>query len=295
MSNGQIDPTQRYPQEAPPEQKQEPPGEDWAMEPTPDHGEQTYRGSGKLDGRRAVITGGDSGIGRAVAIAFAREGADVLINYLDAEEDDAAETARLIRDAGRIAVTVPGDVRDEGMCQAIIDTAVAELGGLDILVVNAAYQMEQQGGLADISTEQLKRVFETNVYALFWLCKAALPHLQGGASIITTSSIEAYEPAPGLLDYAASKAAIRNFTQGLALALAPEGIRVNTVAPGPIWTPLIPSTMPRGHVARFGRNTAIGRAGQPAEVAPAYVYLASADSSYVTGERIGVAGGWLMP
>lgn len=295
MSEAQPDPTQRYPQDAPPEQNQEHPGDEWAMEPMPDHGEHTYRGSGKLDGRRAVITGGDSGIGRAVAIAFAREGADVLINYLDSEEDDAAETARLIREAGRTAVTVPGDVRDEGMCQGIIDTAVAELGGLDVLVVNAAYQMEQPGGLADISTKQLQRVFETNVYALFWLCKAALPHLSGGASIITTSSIEAYQPAPGLLDYAASKAAILNATQGLAIALAPQGIRVNTVAPGPIWTPLIPSTMPREHVARFGRNTAIGRAGQPAEVAPAYVYLASADSSYVTGERIGVAGGRLMP
>jgi NAD(P)-dependent dehydrogenase (short-subunit alcohol dehydrogenase family) len=276
-------------------QDQDHPGRIGEMNPAPDHGEDSYHGNGRLAGKRAVITGGDSGIGRAVAIAFAREGADVVINYLPEEEDDAQSTAALIRDAGRKAVTVPGDVREEQVCQQIIDTAVAEFGGLDTLVINAAYQMEQEGGIADISTEQLDRVFKTNVYALFWLCKAALPHLQPGSSITTTSSIQAYDPSPGLLDYAASKAAIRNASQGLAQQLGPDGIRVNTVAPGPIWTPLIPATMPADHVKEFGTSTPLGRAGQPAEVAHAYVFLASDEASYITGERLGVAGGGLMP
>jgi NAD(P)-dependent dehydrogenase (short-subunit alcohol dehydrogenase family) len=278
-----------------PEQEQEVPGQDWQMDPAPDHGEDSYRGSGKLEGRRALITGGDSGIGRAVAIAFAREGADVLINYLEAEEADAQETVRLVEDAGRKCVAYPGDIRDEQTCGEIVDAAVAELGGLDVLVLNAAFQMAQGGGLQDFSTEQIDRVFKTNVYSMFWICKAALPHLSPGSSIITTSSIEAYEPAPPLLDYAASKAAVLNLTKGLSQLLAPQGIRVNTVAPGPIWTPLIPATMPADKVSSFGQNTPLGRPGQPAEVAPAYVFLASTDSSYVTGERIGVAGGRTMP
>jgi NAD(P)-dependent dehydrogenase (short-subunit alcohol dehydrogenase family) len=276
-------------------QSQSHPGDARKMDPPPDHGESSYRGHDRLTGKRAVVTGGDSGIGRAVAIAFAREGADVLNNYPPEEQEEAESTADLIRAAGRTAVAVAGDVRDEAFCHRIVDTAVAELGGLDVLVINAAYQMEQEGGIADISSDQLRRVFETNVYALFWLTQAALPHLKSGASIITTSSIQAYDPSPGLLDYAASKAAIRNATQGLAQQLGPQGIRVNTVAPGPVWTPLIPATMPEEHVKEFGTTTPLGRAAQPVELAPAYVFLASDEASYITGERLGVAGGSLMP
>ncbi|HZX04643.1 SDR family oxidoreductase [Kribbella sp.] len=264
------------------------------MTPEPDYGEKTYQGSGKLTGKRALITGGDSGIGRAVALAFAREGADVMISHLEAEEQDARETCRLIVDAGRSAVALAGDIRDQGHCQTLVERCVAELGGLDILVNNAAYQMSVDG-LADISTEQLDRVFKTNVYAMFWLCKAALPHLSRGSSIINTTSIQAYEPSPGLLDYATSKAAILNFTKGLAQELAPRGIRVNAVAPGPIWTPLIPATLPAEKVADFGADTPLGRAGQPAELAPVYVFLASDDSTYITGERIAATGGRPLP
>jgi NAD(P)-dependent dehydrogenase (short-subunit alcohol dehydrogenase family) len=288
-----TDPTTRYPS-GQPEQSQPYPGRTGEMTPVPDHGEDTYRGSGRLTDRRAVITGGDSGIGRAVALAFAREGADVLISYLAEEEDDARRTGALIRDAGRRAVLVPGDIRDEAHCEVIIATAVSDLGGLDILVNNAAYQMAQPDGLAGITTEQLDRVYKTNVYALFWLCRAALPHLKPGATIINTTSVEAYDPAPPLLDYASTKAAILNFTRGLAQELGPKGIRVNAVAPGPIWTPLIPATMPADHIAEFGTDTPLGRAGQPAELAAAYVFLASAESSYITGERIAVTGGRIL-
>ncbi|MBM9465830.1 SDR family oxidoreductase [Nakamurella sp. YIM 132084] len=261
------------------------------MSDRPDHGEDTYRGSGKLTGRRAVITGGDSGIGRAVAIAFAREGADVLISYLPEEEQDGQETARLVREAGRSAVLVPGDIRDEEHCQLIIDTAVRELGGIDILVNNAAYQMVQPGGIEDITTEQWNRVLTTNLTAMFWLCKKAVPNLQPGSSIINTASIQATEPSPELLDYATTKAAIVNFSKALAGGLADRGIRVNVVAPGPIWTPLIPATMPSDKAASHGESTPLGRAGQPAEVAPAYVFFASQEASYVTGETLGVTGG----
>jgi hypothetical protein len=278
-----------------PDTVQEPPGLSHEMSPQPDYGEESYKGSGKLGGKRAVITGGDSGIGRAVALAFAREGADILFTYLAEEESDADETVRLVEGAGRKAVAVPIDLRSEDSCNSVIDRAVTDLGGIDVLVNNAAYQMAQPGGLADITTEQLERVFTTNVYAMFWLCKAALPHLREGAAIINTSSIEASDPAPTLLDYAASKAAIFNFTQSLSKALAEKGIRVNAVAPGPIWTPLIPATMPPDKVESFGTNTPLGRPGQPAELAPAYVYLASGDSSYVTGQRIAVTGGRLSP
>jgi NAD(P)-dependent dehydrogenase (short-subunit alcohol dehydrogenase family) len=276
-------------------EQQEYPGHPSEMEPPSDHGETSYHGSGRLEGKRAIITGGDSGIGRAVALAFAREGADVLLSYLESEEKDAQETVRLVTDAGRTAVTAPGDVRDEAYCRALVGRAVSELGGIDILVNNAAYQMAQPGGIGDITTEQLDRVFRTNVYAMFWLCQAAIPYLQPGSTIINTTSIEAYDPAPPLLDYASSKAAILNFTKGLARQLAGQGIRVNAVAPGPIWTPLIPATMPPEKVKSFGQDTPLGRPGQPAELAPAYVFLASQDSSYITGERIGVAGGRLMP
>jgi NAD(P)-dependent dehydrogenase (short-subunit alcohol dehydrogenase family) len=232
------------------------------------NGEDSDRGSGKLEGRKAVITGGDSGIGRAVALAFAREGADVLISYLDAEEQDAQETVRLIEQAGRVAVTVPGDIRDEKHCQQVVQTAVERFGGIDILVNNAAYQMAQEDGLTAISIEQFDRVLKTNVYAMFWMCKYAVPHMKAGSSIINTSSIQAVQPSPELMDYALTKAAIVNFTKALATSLADEGIRVNSVAPGPIWTPLIPATLSADKVAEHGKSTPLRRAGQPAEVAP---------------------------
>ena len=287
----QTDPTEQHDQPSHTDDQIAHPGLTGDMRDTPDHGEESYRGSDRLTGKRAVITGGDSGIGRAVAIAFAREGADVLISYLPEEEEDAAETARLVEAAGRKAVRCPGDIRDEDQCRRVVDTAVSELGGIDILVNNAAYQMAQLGGIADITTEQLDRVLKTNLYALFWLCRFALPHLQPGSVIINSSSVQALSPSPELLDYATTKAGIVNFTKGLALELAEKGIRVNTVAPGPIWTPLIPATMPVERSADHGESTPLGRAGQPAEVAPAYVFFASQESSYVTGEILTVAGG----
>jgi NAD(P)-dependent dehydrogenase (short-subunit alcohol dehydrogenase family) len=261
------------------------------MPDRPDHGEESYRGFGRLNGRKAIITGGDSGIGRAIAIAYAREGADVLLVYLPDEEGDARDTAQWVEKAGRKVVTVPGDIRDEAHCQAIIDRAVSELGGVDILVNNAAYQMAQPGGITEISTEQFDRVMKTNLYAMFWLCRAAVPHLRPGSSIINTASIQAYQSSSALLDYATTKGGIVAFTKALAEDLAEKGIRVNAVAPGPIWTPLIPSTMPEEKVKSFGGDTPLGRAGQPAEVAPAYVYFASDDATYTTGEVLGVTGG----
>ena len=262
-----------------------------AMGEEPDHGEATYQGHHRLDGQVAVITGGDSGIGRAVALAFAREGADVVLCYLEGEDEDGQETARLVEDAGRRAVLFPADLTQEDACRALVDRAVEEFGRIDILVNNAAYQMVQPGGIADITTEQFDRVMRTNLYAMFWLCKMALPHMGRGASIINTSSVQASSPSPELLDYATTKAGIANFTRGLAAMVAERGIRVNSVAPGPIWTPLIPATMPEDKVASFGEQTPMGRAGQPAEVATAFVYLASPESSYITGEVIAVTGG----
>jgi NAD(P)-dependent dehydrogenase (short-subunit alcohol dehydrogenase family) len=273
--------------------KIEHPGRTEDMDLRPDHGEQSYRGSGRLTGKRAIITGGDSGIGRAVAIAFAREGADVLISYLEAEEEDAQETAAWVREAGRKAVTVAGDIRNEGHCRSLVGRAVADLGGLDILVNNAAYQMSIDG-LDSLTTEQLERTFRTNVFAMVWLCQAALPHLSPGSTIINTASVQAYQPSPPLLDYAATKAAIVNFSKNLAQELAERGVRVNVVAPGPIWTPLIPATLDQEKVDGFGDDTPLGRAGQPAELAPAYVFFASQESSYVTGEVLGVTGGRLL-
>jgi len=267
------------------------PGHTDEMQQEPDHGEESYRGSGRLDGRRALVTGGDSGIGRAVAIAFAREGADVAIAYLPEEEDDARVTLEWIERAGRRGLLLPGDIRDEEHARSLPGKVVDAFGGLDVLVNNAAYQMAQTGGLADITTEQLDRVLKTNVYAMFWITQAALPHLGKGASIINTSSIQAFDPSPPLLDYASTKAAIYNFSKGLAQQLAEDGIRVNAVCPGPIWTPLIPATMNAEKVESFGSDTPLGRAGQPAELAPAYVFLASQESSYVTGDRILVTGG----
>jgi len=285
------DPRSRYPRPEFKEQKQPHPGRGADMEPRPDHGEESYRGSGKLDGCVAIVTGSDSGIGRAVCIAFAREGADLVMSYLPEEQAQAESTADLVTEAGRTAVLLPGDITDEAHCNAIVDRAVTQFGRIDVLVNNAAYQMAQKGGLADITTEQLDRTFKTNVYAMFWLCKAVAPHMRPGSSIINTSSIEAYDPKPALLDYAATKGAIVNFTKGFAVEAAGKGIRVNTVAPGPIWTPLIPATMPADDVKTFGANTPIGRPGQPAELAPAYVFLASNEASYVTAEVLGVTGG----
>jgi NAD(P)-dependent dehydrogenase (short-subunit alcohol dehydrogenase family) len=262
-----------------------------AMGEQPDHGEESYRGHGRLQDQVAVVTGGDSGIGRAVALAFAREGADVVIAYLEGEDEDGRETARLVEEAGRRAVLVPTDLTREEACRALVDRTVEELGRIDVLVNNAAYQMVQPGGIADITTEQFDRVMKTNLYAMFWLCKMALPHMPRGASIINTSSVQASSPSPELLDYATTKAGIANFTRGLASMVAEQGVRVNSVAPGPIWTPLIPATMPPEKVESFGRQTPLGRAGQPAEVATAFVFLASPESSYITGEVIAVTGG----
>jgi NAD(P)-dependent dehydrogenase (short-subunit alcohol dehydrogenase family) len=286
-----TDPTEQYEQPDNTDEQQPHPGLTERMQDQPDHGEDSYRGSDRLTGKRAVITGGDSGIGRAVALAFAREGADVVLSYLESEEADADETVRLVEQAGRKAVRCPGDITDEATCQKIIDTAVAELGGIDILVNNAAYQMAQMGGIAEITTEQFDRVMKTNLYAMFWLCQKAMPHLDAGSTIINTSSVQAVNPSPELLDYATSKAGIFNFSKALAQQLAEKGIRVNVVAPGPIWTPLIPATMPPERAEGHGESAPLGRAGQPAEVAPAYVFFASQESSYITGEMLAVTGG----
>ena len=272
-----------------PAQTQEPPGTTAQMRPRPDHGEESYRGTGRLAGKKAVITGADSGIGRAVAIAYAREGADVLLSYLN-EDEDAEDTARLVREAGRKAVLLPGDIAQAQQCRDIIDRAVAEFGQIDVLVSNAAYQMSHEG-LDEISDDEWEHTFATNVSAFFYLVKAALPHMRSGGSIIGSSSVNSDMPSPTLAPYAATKAAIANFCASLAQLLGPDGIRVNSVAPGPIWTPLIPSTMPEEKVKSFGGDTPLGRAGQPAELAPIYVMLASDESSYVSGARIAVTGG----
>ena len=261
------------------------------MADEPDHGEESYVGHGRLTDKVAVITGGDSGIGRAVALAFAREGADVVLAYLPEEDEDGQVTAQLVRDAGRKALTVPADLRSEEACRDLVDRAVQEHGRIDLMVINAAYQMSQPGGIADITTEQFDRVMKTNLYAMFWLSKMALPHMPRGGSILNTTSVQASSPSVPLLDYAMTKAAIANFTRGLAQDVAEDGIRVNAVAPGPIWTPLIPATMPEEKVDSFGQETPIGRAGQPVEVASAFVFLASTESSYITGEVLAVTGG----
>ena len=269
--------------------QQEPPGETRQMAPQPDHGEHSYKGSGKLTGRAALITGADSGIGRAVAIAFAREGADILIGYLE-EHEDAQETARWVEQAGRQAVLMAGDIADPTHCKKLVARAVEEFGRLDILVNNAAYQMTYHS-LDEISEAEWDKTFRTNIYSMFYLAKAAVPHMKPGSAIVNTSSINAKSPNPTLLAYATTKGAIANFTAGLAQLLAEKGIRVNCVAPGPIWTPLIPSTMAEKSVEKFGENTPLGRPGQPAELAPAYVLLASDDGSYMTGAMIPVTGG----
>ena len=259
------------------------------MGPKADHGEQSYRGSGRLTGKRAVITGADSGIGKAVAIAFAREGADVLISYLD-EHEDAKDTEKWVTDAGRKAVLVPGDLADPAHCRHVIETAVSELGGIDILVSNAAFQMTHED-ITEIPDEEWDRTLAINLSAYFHLVKAAVPHLRPGASIIATSSVNSDAPSPTLLPYAMTKAGIANMTASLAQLLGERGIRANSVAPGPIWTPLIPSTMPAEHVSEFGKNTPLGRPGQPAELAPVYLLLASDEASYISGARVAVTGG----
>jgi NAD(P)-dependent dehydrogenase (short-subunit alcohol dehydrogenase family) len=285
------DPTRQYPRPPFPPQRQEPPGLAGKMNPRPDHGETSYRGSGKLTGRKALITGGDSGIGRAAAIAFAREGADVAINYLPVEEPDAREVIDLIRAEGRKAVALPGDIRDESFCGKLVSEAVRALKGLDILVNNAARQTAQPS-IMDISTDQFDSTFKTNVYAMFWITKAAMAHLQPGATIINTASVQAYDPSPNLLDYAQTKASIVAFTKSLAKQVARQGIRVNAVAPGPFWTPLQPSGgQPPEEIPGFGGGTPLGRPGQPAELGPLYVLLTSQDSSYATGQVLGESGG----
>jgi NAD(P)-dependent dehydrogenase (short-subunit alcohol dehydrogenase family) len=272
-----------------PAQQQEVPGIQSKMTPVPDCGEESYQGSGKLTDKIAVITGGDSGIGRAVAIAYAREGADVLISYLS-EDSDAKDTAGYVEQAGRRAVLLKGDVADPQHCRDIIKTAVDELGGVDILVSNAAFQMTHET-LDEISDDEWDYTFDTNIGAMFRLCKAAVPHMKPGSSIIGSSSVNSDMPNPTLAPYAATKAAIANFCASLAQMLGDKGIRVNSVAPGPIWTPLIPATMPSERVESFGENTPLGRAGQPKELAPVYVLLASDDASYVSGARVAVTGG----
>ncbi len=286
-----TNPRDKYPRPPFPAQQQPRPGLASRMQPRPDHGENSYVGSGRLAGRKALITGGDSGLGRAAAIAFAREGADVAFGYLPAEEEDAAEVVHLIRDAGRQALPLPGDIRSEAFCKKMVDDALAGLGGLDILVNNAGFQSAQPS-ILDITTEQFDTTFKTNVYALFWIVKAALPHLPAGATIINTASINAYDPAEDLVDYAATKAAIANLSKSLAKQLAPKGIRVNAVAPGPFWTPLQPSGgQSPDKLPQFGADSPLGRPGQPAEIAPLYVLLASQEASFVSGDVFASTGG----
>lgn len=272
-----------------PSQQQTPPGSEAALHPKADHGETSYRGSGRLQDKATVITGGDSGIGRAVALAYAREGADVLISYLN-EHDDARETARLVEEAGRRAILVPGDLADPAHCRAVIERAVAEFGRIDVLVNNAAFQMSHEA-IEDIPDDEWDYTFQVNITAMFHLCKAAVKHMPSGSSIINTTSINSDKPKPTLLAYATTKGAIANFTGGLSQLLADKRIRVNSVAPGPIWTPLIPSTMPADEVESFGDETPMKRPGQPKEVAPVFVMLASDEASYISGARIAVTGG----
>jgi hypothetical protein len=272
-----------------PEQQQQLPGSDAAMQPRPDHGEQSYRGFGRLQGKCAIITGADSGIGRAVALAFAREGADVLISYLN-EHQDAEETRRLVEEAGRKAVMVAGDIANEPHCAEIVRKAMEAFGRIDILVNNAAYQ-KLYDSIADIPSQEFDYTFRTNIYAMFYLCKAALPQMKPGATIINTASVQAYVPRATLLPYASTKGAIVTFTKALAQQAIEKGVRVNAVAPGPVWTPLIPASMPGKESAEFGKNTPLERPAQPAELAPAFVFLASQESSYIVGEVLGVTGG----
>jgi len=289
MSQQQGHPTHAEPTPPFPEQEQEPPGREAEMRPPADHGEQSYRGHGRLTDKVALVTGGDSGIGRAVAIAFAREGADVLCSYWK-EDDDAAETRRVVEEAGRRCLTVPGDIGDRDHCFALVERAVGELGRLDVLVNNAAFQMAYESFL-DIPPDELEFVFRTNILAMFHLCQAAVPRMEPGSTVINTTSIQAAQPSPQLLHYAATKGAISTFTKGLAQEVAERGIRVNAVAPGPIWTPLVTMSFAAEKNAQFGADTPLGRPGQPGELAPVYVFLATDDSRYISGEVIGATGG----
>jgi NAD(P)-dependent dehydrogenase (short-subunit alcohol dehydrogenase family) len=286
------DPRRKHVRPPMPKQRQDPPGLEKKMRPRPDYGEDSYVGHGRLEGRRALITGGDSGIGRAVALAFAREGAKVAINYLEAEESDARETVRAIEESGMDCLALAGDIRNVETCRALVAAVVEEFGGIDILVNNAAFQMKHDS-ILELTPEELDRTFRTNVYAPIWLCQAAIPHMKPGAAIINVGSIQAYKPSPHIMHYAATKGAIVNFTKGLAQELAEKGIRVNAVAPGPVWTPLIPAS--HLDTEHFGEQAPLKRAGQPVEMAPIFVLLASDESSYVTGMVYGATGGEIMP
>ncbi len=289
------DPVKQYPKPPFAKQSQPEPGLARRMKPQPDHGEESYVGTGRLKGRKALVTGGDSGIGRATAIAFAREGADVAINYLASEEADAKEVIKLIKATGSRAVSIPGDISKEAFCQQLIRQTVRSLGSIDILA-NVAGKQVSRRSISQLTTRQLEKTFKTNVYATFWLCKYALSYMPPGSSIINTASIQSYQPSPQLLDYASTKAAIVAFTKALAKQVIDKGVRVNAVAPGPIWTPLQPSHgQPQDHLVNFGRKTPMQRPGQPAEVAPAYVFLASQEASYITAEILGVTGGQHLP
>lgn len=285
------DPRTQYPRPPFPTQSQTVPGLTSRLDPAPDHGEASYQGFGRLQGRKALITGADSGIGRAVAIAYAREGADLVLNYLQDEESDAREVVELAEEAGVRVFTRPGDISDEAFCTELVDGAAEDLGGLD-LVVQVAGKQRAVGSIADLTTAQFDQTFRTNVYSLFWISKAALRHVPAGASLINTASVQAYDPSANLLDYATTKASIVAFSKALAQQVAGDGIRVNTVAPGPFWTPLQPSGgQPEEDIPTFGEQSALGRPGQPAEIAPLYVLLASQESSYITGETYGITGG----
>jgi len=286
-------PIEKGPKPPFPEQPQDVPGLESKMNPKPDYGENSYRGSRKLEGKSAIITGGDSGIGRAVALAFAREGADVLIAYLN-EDSDAQETVRIVEKEGHKCVAVAGDIQVENHCKRLIERAVSEFGKLDILVNNAAFQMTRES-LEEIPSEEFDRTFKTNIYAMFWLVKAALPHMPEGGSIINVGSIQAYQPSPPLLPYSSTKGAITTFTKGLAQEVVQYGLRANTVAPGPVWTPIIPASMPGETVSQFGGTSPMGRPAQPVELSPAFVFLASQESSFVNGETLGVTGGQPLP
>lgn len=290
------DPTTQYTKAGPEfQQQQQEPGLQKKMNPVPDTGEDTYQGTGRLTGRKAIVTGADSGIGRAVAIAFAREGADVVLSYMPEEEEDAKQVLKLVQEAGRTAIAIPGDLKDEEYCEQLVDTAVKQLGGIDILA-NVAGKQQFVPDIVDLTTKHFDDTFKTNVYAMFWLCKAAVKHMQPGSTIINTSSIQAYNPSPILLDYATTKAAINTFSKSLAQQVADKGIRVNVVAPGPVWTPLqVVGGQPEEVLKEFGASTPLGRPGQPAEMAPAYVFLASQESSYISGETLNANGGTPTP
>ncbi len=297
-SNDQLtfqDPVTRFPDITPPKQDQPEPGLDQELVPQTDRGQHSYRGTGRLEGRKALITGADSGIGAAVAIAFAREGADVALSYLPAEEEDAQEIKSFIEGSGRRAILLPGDISDRDFCEELVERAVRELGGLDALVNNAGRQIAVED-IADLPDEQWTATFDTNIHAIYRISRAAVKHMPPGSTIVNTTSIQAYKPSPHLLDYASTKAAINNFTKGLGQMLASKGIRVNAVAPGPIWTPLqVSDGQPKDALPKFGKSTPLGRAGQPTELAPAFVFLTSPESSYVIGETLNVNGGTPSP